>query len=194
MLEQSWVDDIANGLPELPDAKRARFLADYGLAEADTDQLVAERGNADYFEAVAEGRDARTAANWVIHDLFGQLNRGDREIADSPVSASALGGLLDLIADGTISGRTAKDVFAEMFSSGGEAAAIVEARGLGQISDAGEIEVLVDGLIADNPGQAGQFADNPKVIGWFMGRIMQATKGQANPGLVNALLRKKLGG
>ena len=194
VLEQSWVDDIANGLPELPDAKRARFLADYGLAEADTDQLVAERGNADYFEAVAEGRDARTAANWVIHDLFGQLNRGDREIADSPVSASALGGLLDLIADGTISGRTAKDVFAEMFSSGGEAAAIVEARGLGQISDAGEIEVLVDGLIADNPGQAGQFADNPKVIGWFMGRIMQATKGQANPGLVNALLRKKLGG
>ena len=194
VLEQSWVDDIAKGLPELPDAKRARFMAEYGLTVADTDQLVAERGNADYFEAVAEGRDARTAANWVIHDLFGQLNRNDREIADSPVSAAALGGLLDLIADGTISGRTAKDVFAEMFSSGGQAAAIVEARGLGQISDAGEIEALVDELIADNPGQAAQFADNPKVIGWFMGRIMQATKGQANPGLVNALLRKKLGG
>ena len=194
VLEQSWVDDIAKGLPELPDAKRARFMDDYGLTVADTDQLVAERGVADYFEAVAEGRDARTAANWVIHDLFGQLNHSDREIADSPVSAAALGGLLDLIADVTISGRTAKDVFAEMFSSGGEAAAIVEARGLGQISDAGEIEALVHELIADNPGQAAQFADNPKVIGWFMGRIMQATKGQANPGLVNALLRKKLGG
>ena len=115
-------------------------------------------------------------------------------MAASRVSGGALGGLLDLIADVTISGRTAKDVFAEMFSSGGEAAAIVEARGLGQISDAGEIEALVDKLIADNPGQAAQFADNPKVIGWFMGRIMQATKGQANPGLVNALLRKKLGG
>ena len=194
VLEQSWVDDIAKGLPELPDAKRARFMADYGLTVADTDQLVAERGNADYFEAVAARRDARTAANWVIHDLFGQLNRAEIEIAASPVSAAALGGLLDLIADGTISGRTAKDVFAEMFSSGGEAAAIVEARGLGQISDAGEIEALVDRLIADNPGQAAQFADNPKVIGWFMGRIMQATKGQANPGLVNDLLRKKLGG
>ena len=194
VLEQSWVDDIAKGLPELPDAKRARFMADYGLTVADTDQLVAERGNADYFEAVAARRDARTAANWVIHDLFGQLNRAEIEIATSPVSAAALGGLLDLIADGTISGRTAKDVFAEMFSSGGEAAAIVEARGLGQISDAGEIEALVDRLIADNPGQAAQFADNPKVIGWFMGRIMQATKGQANPGLVNDLLRKKLGG
>ena len=194
VLEQSWVDEIAASLPELPDAKRARFMADYGLTEADTDQLVAERDSADYFEAVAEGRDARTAANWVIHDLFGRLNRGDLEIADSPVSASTLGGLLDLIADDTISGRTAKDVFAEMFNSGEEAAAIVAAKGLGQISDQGEIEAIVDKLIADNPGQAGQFADHPKVIGWFVGRIMQATKGQANPGLVNELLRKKLGG
>lgn len=194
VLEQSWVDDIAKSLPELPDAKKARFIADYGLAEADTDRLVAERQSADYFEAVAVGRDARTAANWVIHDLFGQLNRSDLEIKDSPVSAAALGGLLDLIADGTISGSTAKDVFKEMFSSGGEAAAIVEAKGLGQISDAGEIEAMVDGLIADNPGQAAQYADNPKVIGWFVGRIMKATKGKASPGLVNELLRKKLGG
>ncbi len=194
VLEQSWVDEIAANLPELPDAKRARFIADYGLTEADTDQLVAERESADYFEAVAEGRDARTAANWVIHDLFGRLNRSDLEIADSPVSASTLGGLLDLIADDTISGRTAKDVFAEMFNSGEEAAAIVAAKGLGQISDQGEIEAIVDKLIADNPDQAGQFAHNPKVIGWFVGRIMQATKGQANPGLVNELLRKKLGG
>ena len=193
VLEQSWVDEIAKGLPELPDAKRARFIADYGLTDADTDQLVAERESADYFEAVAKGRDARIAANWVIHDLFGQLNRAEVEIGQSPVSASALGGLLDLIADGSISGRTAKDVFAEMFISGQDAAAIVEAKGLGQISDQGEIETMVDSLIADNPDQASQFADNPKVIGWFVGRIMQATKGKANPGLVNELLKRKLG-
>ncbi len=194
VLEQSWVDEIAASLPELPDAKKARFIADYGLAEADTDRLVAERQSADYFEAAAAGRDARIAANWVIHDLFGQLNRSDLEIKDSPVSAAALGGLLDLIAEGAISGRTAKDVFAEMFSSGHEAAAIVEAKGLGQISDQGEIEAIVDALIEDNPAQAARFADNPKVIGWFVGRIMKATKGKASPGLVNELLRKKLGG
>ena len=194
VLEQSWVDRIARGLPELPDTKKARFIANYGLTEADAGQLVAERESADFFEALAAGRDGKVAANWVIHDLYGQLNRGDLEIGDSPVSPSALGGLLDLIANGAISGNTAKDVFKEMFAGGGEAAAIVEARGLGQISDAGEIEALVEGLIADNPGQAGQFAHNPKVIGWFMGQIMKATKGQANPALVNELLQKKLGG
>jgi len=193
VLEQSWVDEIAATLPELPDAKRARFIADYGLADADAYQLVAERESAEFFEAVAQGRDARTAANWVIHDLFGQLNQAEMKIAASPVSAKSLGGLLDLIADDAISSRTAKDVFAEMFTSGMEAAAIVEAKGLGQISDQGEIETMVDRLIADNPDQASQFADNPKVIGWFVGQIMQATKGKANPGLVNELLRKKLG-
>ncbi len=194
VLEQSWVDEIAKTLPELPDAKKARFMADYGLTDADAGQLTAERESADFFEAVAEGRDARTAANWVLNDLFGQLNRGELEIAASPVSAPVLGGLLDLIADGTISGSTAKDVFKEMFSSGHEAAAIVEAQGLGQISDRGELEAIIDGLIADNPDQAAKVADNPKVIGWFVGRIMKATKGQANPGLVNELLRNKLGG
>jgi len=178
----------------LPDAKKARFIADYGLTEADAGQLTAERESADFFEAVAEGRDARTAANWVLNDLFGQLNRAELDIDASPVSAPVLGGLLDLIADGTISGSTAKDVFKEMFSSGHEAAAIVEARGLGQISDRGELEAIIDGLIADNPDQAAKVADNPKVIGWFVGRIMKATKGQANPGLVNELLRNKLGG
>ena len=194
VLEQSWVDEIAATLPELPDAKKARFIADYGLGEADAGQLTAERKVADYFEELAEGRDPRTAANWVIHHLNGQLNRNNLDISASPVSAKSLGGLLDLIPDGTISSNTASDVFQIMFNDGGEAAAIVEARGLGQISDSGEIEAIVDKLIADNPGQAGQFADNPKVIGWFIGRVMKATQGKANPGLVNGLLRKKLGG
>ena len=192
-LDQDWVNAIGSTLPELPDARQARFVADYGLTADDAGQLVAERESADYFETVAGGRDARLAANWVIHDLFGQLNRAETEIVDSPVPAVALGGLLDLIADGTISGRIAKDVFAEMFTGGRDAAAIVEAKGLRQMSDEAAIEAIVDALVADNPGQAAHYADNPKVIGWFVGRVMKATQGKANPGVVNALLRKKLG-
>ena len=192
-LDEDWVNAIRATLPELPDARQARFVADYGLTADDAGQLVAERESADYFETVAGGRDARLAANWVIHDLFGQLNRAETEIVDSPVPAEALGGLLDLIADGTISGRIAKDVFAEMFTGGRDAAAIVEAKGLRQMSDEVAIEAIVDALVADNPGQAAQYADNPKVIGWFVGRVMKATQGKANPGVVNALLRKKLG-
>ena len=192
-LEQDWVDAIGAALPELPDARKNRFVADYALSADDAGQLVAERESADYFEAAARGRDARLAANWVIHDLFGQLNRTGRDIGDSPVSAEALGGLLDLIADGTISGRIAKDVFIEMFNSGRDAAAIVEAQGLRQMSDESEIEAIVDALVAGNPGQAAQYAGNPKVIGWFVGRVMKATKGKANPGVVNALLKKRLG-
>ena len=194
ILEQSWVDEIAATLPELPDARKARFMADYGLSDDDAGQLVAERESADYFEAAASGNDAKLAANWVIHDLFGALNKAGLGIAQSPVTAGALGGLIGLIAGGAISGRIARDVFAEMFEGGGEAAAIVEAKGLKQVSDEGEIAVIIDGLIADNPGQAAQYADSPKVIGWFVGQVMKATKGQANPGVVNALLRKKLEG
>ena len=192
-LDEDWVNAIRATLPELPDARQARFVADYGLTADDAGQLVAERESADYFETVAGGRDARLAANWVIHDLFGQLNRAETEIVDSPVPAEALGGLLDLIADGTISGRIAKDVFAEMFTGGRDAAAIVEAKGLRQMSDEAAIEAIVDALVADNPGQAAQYADNPMVIGWFVGRVMKATQGKANPGVVNALLSKKLG-
>ncbi len=192
--EQAWVDGLAATLPELPDARKARFMAEFGLSDDDASQLVAERESADYFEGVATGRDAKLAANWVIHDLFGALNKAGLDIAQSPVAAAALGGLITLIADGAISGRIARDVFAEMFESGGEAAAIVEARGLRQVSDTGEIEPIIDALIADNPGQAAQYADNRKVIGWFVGQVMKATRGQANPGVVNELLRKKLGG
>ncbi len=193
-LDQAWVDEIAAGLPELPDTKKARFIEVYGLTPADAGQLVAERDSADYFEAVAEGRAAKTAANWVLHDLFGALNKADLEIAASPVSAAALGGLIDLIADDTISGRIAKDVFAEMFETGNEAAAIVEAKGLKQVTDEGAIEAIVDAIIADNPDQAAQFAASPKVIGWFVGQVMKATQGTANPAMVNQILRKKLGG
>ena len=193
-LDAEWVAKIKASLPELPDARKARFIAEYGLIADDAGVLVAERESADYFEALAEGRDAKTAANWVIHDLFGQLNRAGREIADSPVPAAALGGLLDLIAGGAISGRIAKDVFAEMFNSGREAAAIVEEKGLRQVSDEGAIAAIVDQIIADNPGQAAAYATNPKVIGWFVGQVMKATQGQANPGVVNEVLRRKLGG
>ncbi|MCH9019520.1 MAG: Asp-tRNA(Asn)/Glu-tRNA(Gln) amidotransferase subunit GatB [Proteobacteria bacterium] len=193
-LDAEWVAKIKASLPELPDARKARFMAEYGLIADDAGVLVAERESADYFEALAEGRDAKTAANWVIHDLFGQLNRAGGEIADSPVSAAALGGLLDLIAGGAISGRIAKDVFAEMFASGREASAIVEEKGLRQVSDEGAIAAIVDQIIADNPGQAAAYATNPKVIGWFVGQVMKATQGQANPAVVNAVLRKKLEG
>ncbi|MEE2980021.1 MAG: Asp-tRNA(Asn)/Glu-tRNA(Gln) amidotransferase subunit GatB, partial [Pseudomonadota bacterium] len=192
--EQSWVDGIAASLPELPDTQRQRFMDDYGLTADDAGQLVAEGERADYFEAVARGRDGKLAANWVIHDLFGALNKAEQEIADSPIAAADLGGLIELIANGDISGRIARDVFAEMFESGKPAIAIVEEKGLKQVSDTGEIEPIIDALIADNPGQADQYADNPKVIGWFVGQVMKATKGQANPGVVNDLLRKKLGG
>ncbi len=192
--EQSWVDEIAASLPELPDARRQRFMDDFGLTADDADQLVAEGESADYFEAVAKGSDGKLAANWVIHDLFGALNKAELEIDQSPISAEALGGLIDLISDGTISGRIARNVFAEMFETGKAAAAIVEEKGLKQVTDTGEIEPIIDALIADNPGQAGQYADNPRVIDWFVGQVMKATKGQANPGVVNELLRKKLGG
>jgi aspartyl-tRNA(Asn)/glutamyl-tRNA(Gln) amidotransferase subunit B len=194
-LDEAWIAAIEATLPELPDDKKARFMRDYGLSSEDAGVLVAERESADYFEAVATGRDAKIAANWVIHDLFGQLNRSGTEIADSPVSSGALGGLLDLIADGSISGRIAKDVFVEMFDSGRTAADIIAEKGLKQVSDTGAIEAIVDEIVAANPGQVAQYAGgNQKVIGWFVGQVMKATKGQANPGVVNEVLKKKLGG
>ncbi len=192
-LDQAWVDEIAAGLPELPDEKKARFIADYGLAPYDAGVLVADRANADYFEAVAKGRDARLVGNWVTVELFGRLNKAGLGVGNSPVSAEALGGLIDLIAEGAISGRTAKDVFDEMFETGRGAAEIVERKGLRQLSDAGEIEAIVDRIIADNPGQLAHVEKNPKIIGWFVGQVMKATGGQANPGVVNGILRKKLG-
>jgi len=194
-LDPAWIEEIRKRLPELPDAKKARFIADYGLSSYDASVLVAERASADYFEAVAKGRDGKLAANWVSSELFGRLNKAAKDIAESPVSAAALGGLLDLLAGGTISGRIAKDVFDEMFETGKPAAAIVEAKGLRQITDAGAIEAAIDKVIAENPGQVEKYKSGKQgVIGWIVGQVMKATGGKANPKLVNDLLRKKLDG
>ena len=196
-LDPDWVEEIRAGLPELPDQKKARFMADLGLSAYDAGVLVAERETAAFFEAVVAGngaRDAKLAANWVTGELFGALNRSGLELAEAPVDAARLGGLLDLVADGTISGRIAKEVFEAMWETGRSAADIVEQKGLKQISDEGAIAAIVDRLVADNPEQAEQFrAGNEKVIGWFVGQVMKATQGKANPGVVNQLLREKLG-
>jgi aspartyl-tRNA(Asn)/glutamyl-tRNA(Gln) amidotransferase subunit B len=196
-LDPDWVEEIRAGLPELPDAKKARFMADLGLSAYDAGVLVAERETAAFFEAVVtavSGRDPKLAANWVTGELFGALNRSGLELAEAPVDAAKLGGLLDLVADGTISGRIAKEVFEAMWETGRTAADIVEQKGLKQISDEGAIAAIVDRLVADNPEQAEQFrAGNEKVIGWFVGQVMKATQGKANPGVVNRLLRERLG-
>ena len=192
-LDPAWVESLRASLPELPDPKRRRFIAAYGLAADDAVTLVAERATADYFEAVANGRDGRLAANWVLSELSGRLNKAGLGIDASPVSASALGALIDLIADGTISGRIAKDVFNTMFETGEGAALIVEKKGLRQISDSGAIEVSIARIVADNPGQVAQFrSGNDKVMGWFVGQVMKTTGGKANPKLVNEILRRLL--
>jgi aspartyl-tRNA(Asn)/glutamyl-tRNA(Gln) amidotransferase subunit B len=193
-LDQDWVDRLAAELPELPDAKKQRFIADYGLSVTDAGRLVAEREIAVYYEALAAGRDPKTAANWVLGELFAALNRAELEIAASPVSAARLGGLIELITDATISGRVAKEVFAEMFASGQAAAEIVDQKGLRQVTDTAAIEAVVDRIVADNPDQVAKYrAGNAKLIGWFVGRVMQATEGKANPKAANEILRKKLG-
>jgi len=169
-------------------------VKDFGLPVYDAGVLVADRDTAAFFETVAKERDPKLAANWVIGDYFAALNRSGAGLHDAPVDAGKLGGLLDLIADGTISGRIAKEVFEAMWESGETAAAIVEAKGLKQISDSSAIEGLVDEIIAGNPGQVAQFkGGNDKILGWFVGQVMKATQGKANPGLVNEVLRKKLG-
>ena len=192
-LADGFVERIAEGLPELPDDKKARFERDHGLSAYDAGVLVAEAATADYFEAVAKGRDAKQAANWVSNDLFGLLGKAGKGIEDSPVQAASLGRLLDLIRSEVISGKIAKDVFAIMFAEGGDPEEIVEARGLKQVTDTGAIEKLVDELIAANPGQVAQALKNPKVAGWFTGQVMKATGGKANPGVVNGIVAAKLG-
>jgi aspartyl-tRNA(Asn)/glutamyl-tRNA(Gln) amidotransferase subunit B len=195
VLDKDWVESVRRSLPELPDAKKARFVADYKLTPVDAGVLVAEQASADYFEAVAKGRDAKLAANWVMGDLFGALNKLDLEIAQSPVTAASLGELLDLIVDGTISGRLAKDVFAAMLEAGKSAQAIVAERGLRQVTDSGAIEGAIDAVLAREAGKVAEYrAGKDKLFGFFVGQVMKATQGKANPALVNDLLRKKLGG
>ncbi|GJD61497.1 Asp-tRNA(Asn)/Glu-tRNA(Gln) amidotransferase subunit GatB [Methylobacterium frigidaeris] len=191
--DQAFVDGLAAGLPELPDAKKARFIESYGLSPYDATVLVAERASADYYEAVAKGRDGKIAANWVINELFGRLNKEGKAIEDSPVSAAQLGAIVDLIGDGTISGKIAKDVFEIVWSEGGDPRGIVESRGLRQVTDTGAIEAAIDQIIAANPDKVEQAKAKPTLLGWFVGQTMKATGGKANPAAVNALLKAKLG-
>ncbi len=190
-IEQEWVDDIAASLPELPDALKARLM-DLGLTDYDASVLTAEKENADFFLAVAEGRDAKLAANWVINELFGRLKQDDHEITASPISAAQLGGIIDLIKAETISGKIAKDLFEIVYTEGGDPAEIVEARGMKQVTDTGAIEAAVDEIIAANPAQVEKAKQNPKLAGWFVGQVMKATGGKANPKAVNELVSKKL--
>ena len=192
-IEQGWVDAIAASMPELPDARKARYMADFGLTDYDASVLTAEKENAEYFEAVATGRDGKVAANWVINELFGRLNKQGLAIAESPVTAAQLGGMLDLLANQTISGKIAKDLFEILWTEGGDPAAIVEARGMKQVTDSGAIEAAVDQIIAANPAQVEKAKANPKLAGWFTGQVMKATGGKANPAAVDALVKARLG-
>jgi aspartyl-tRNA(Asn)/glutamyl-tRNA(Gln) amidotransferase subunit B len=199
-LDPAWVARLRESMPELPDAKKARFMKDWGLSAYDAGVLVGEKENADYYEAVVSGspkagRDPKLAANWMTSELFGLLNKAGTSITDSPVSPAALGGLVDLIADNTISGRIAKDVFAEMFATGKPAAEIVESKGLRQVTDTGAIEAKIAEILAANADKVGEYrAGKEKLFGFFVGQVMRAMGGKANPALLNELLKKKLAG
>ncbi len=197
-LTQDYVDGLRHELPELPDDKKARFMRDYGLTAYDADVLVAERESAEYFETVVKTPDGKTrdpkgTANWIINELFGRLNREGKDITASPVEAAQLGAILDLIAQGTISGKIAKDLFEIVWAEGGDPHAIVETRGMKQVTDTGAIEKVVGEIIAANPDKVTQAKANPKLLGWFVGQVMKASGGKANPQAVNDLLKAKLG-
>jgi len=194
-ISQGFVEEIRASLPELPDAKKERFVSDYGLGTEDAGLLTAERATADFYEKVAKGRDPKLACNWVTGELFGVLNKSGLGIGDSPVSAAALGGLIDLIADGTLSGRLAKDVFEAMAETGKEASVVVEEKGLKQVSDSGAIEAEVDQVLQAYADKVAEYkGGKDKLFGFFIGQVMKATGGKANPGVVNEVLKKKLGG
>ncbi|MET1414686.1 Asp-tRNA(Asn)/Glu-tRNA(Gln) amidotransferase subunit GatB [Roseibium sp. HPY-6] len=190
---QDFVNELAGHLPELPDDKKARFVSDYGLTAYDADILVVEKASADFFEEVAQGRDAKLSANWVINELFGRLNKEGKDLSESPVSADQLGSIIDLIKAGTISGKIAKDLFEIVWTEGGNPAQIVEDRGMKQVTDLGAIEAIVDEIFAANPDKVEQAKDKPNLVGWFVGQVMKASKGKANPQAVNDLLKQKIG-
>jgi aspartyl-tRNA(Asn)/glutamyl-tRNA(Gln) amidotransferase subunit B len=191
--DDAFVAALAQDLPELPDEKQARFVAEYGVTPYDAMVLTLERESADFYEAVARGRDGKTAANWVINELFGRLNKEGREVTDSPVSAGQLGGIIDLIAAGDISGKIAKDLFEIVWTEGGAPAEIVAARGMKQVTDLGAIEKVVDEIIAANPEQVEKVKAKPTLVGWFVGQAMKASGGKANPQALNEILKRKLG-
>jgi aspartyl-tRNA(Asn)/glutamyl-tRNA(Gln) amidotransferase subunit B len=194
VLDEAWVAQLRSELPELPDAKRARLVREYGIPFYDAGVLVAEQVIADFFETVARGRDGKQAASWMIGDFFAGLNRTGHTIENSPVSAEALGELLDLIADSTINGKIAKEVLEVMMDTGERAGAIVEARGLRQVTDTGAIDAAVDQVLAANPDKLAEFrGGKEKLFGFFVGQVMKAMAGKGNPALVNEALKKKLG-
>jgi len=195
---QAFVDELKAKLPELPDQKRSRFIADFGLSPYDASVLVAERESAEFYEDVLgklknQARDGKVAANWVINELFGRLNKEGRDIADSPVSAAQLGAIVDLIGEGTISGKIAKDLFEIVWQEGGDPRELVETRGMKQVTDLGAIEKVVDEIIAANPDKVAQAKAKPQALGWFVGQVMKSSGGKANPQAVNDLLKSKLG-
>ncbi len=191
-IEQAWVDEIKATLPELPDAKKARFVNEFGMTEYDAGVLTADVANAAYFEAVAKGRDGKQAANWVINELFGRLNKEGHSVETSPVSAAQLGGIIDLIAKGDISGKIGKELFEIVWNEGGDPAEIVTARGMKQVTDTGAIAAAVDEVMAANPDKVAAAKEKPGMAGWFVGQVMKATGGKANPKVVNEMVREKL--
>jgi aspartyl-tRNA(Asn)/glutamyl-tRNA(Gln) amidotransferase subunit B len=191
--DQAYVDALAAELPELPDDKRARLVSTLGLSVYDASILISEKAIADYFEKVAVGRDGKLAANWVINDLLGQLNKAGKGIEDAPVSPEQLGAVIDLIKEGTISGKIAKDLFEIVWNEGGDPRELVESRGMKQVTDTGAIEKAVDEVIAANPDKVEQARAKPSMAGWFVGQVMKATGGKANPQAVNGLVKAKLG-
>ncbi len=193
VFDDAFVESLKGALPELPDAKKARFIATYGLSPYDASVLVAERDQADYFEEVAKGRDGKAAANWVINELFGRLNKEGKDVTTSPVSAAQLGGLVDLLGEGVLSGKIAKDLFEIVWTEGGDPRQIVEARGMKQVTDTGAIEKAVDEIIAANPDKVEQVKAKPTMLGWFVGQAMKASGGKANPQALNEILKAKLG-
>ena len=192
-IEQAWVDQIAASMPELPDAKKARFMADFGLTDYDANVLTADLEQAGFFETVARGRDGKTAANWVINELFGRLNKQGLAITASPVSAAQLGSMLDLIGSGEISSKMAKDLFEILWTEGGDPAEIAARHGMKQVTDTTEIEAAIDALIAANPDQVEKARANARLAGWFTGQVLKATGGRANPAVVGQMVAQKLG-
>ena len=194
VLSEEQIEKIKSALPELPDEKKHRFMSDFGLSAYDASVLIAERGRAAYFETVAKGRDAKLAANWVINELLGALNKAEKTLDESPIMAEQLGGLIGLISDNTISGKIAKDVFAEMFANGKDAGTIVEEKGLKQVTDTGAIEAIIDEVIAENPENVAAYkSGKDKLFGFFVGQVMKKSQGKANPNAVNDILKSKLG-
>jgi aspartyl-tRNA(Asn)/glutamyl-tRNA(Gln) amidotransferase subunit B len=191
--DDAFVERLKADLPELPDEKKERFVKDFGLSPYDAGVLIAERETAAFFEEVAKGRDPKAAANFTINEFFGRLNKEGKTIEQSPISAVQLGAIVDLIADGTISGKIAKDLFEIIWEEGGDPREVVEQRGMKQVTDTGAIEKVVDDIIAKNPDKVEQVKTKPTMLGWFVGQVIKASGGKANPQAVNEILKKKLG-